>query len=172
VISVRFYIDGKKTQGIGYRVHIASLAIISGVERLYAENLPIEGGREKVAVYASAKSRKKLDLFYQRVKQKIPPAAVDVSFSKLEPYHSEVTIPPVNDFVALLNVNQLTEGIATIRELQVGAIDGFKALGEELGGLHDDLKTGLKSIPRQIGSSVVTALTESGVIEKKRKGES
>lgn len=172
MISIRFYIDGKKTQGIGYRVHIASLAIISGVERLYAENLPIESGREKVVVYASAKSRRKLDLFYQRVKEKIPPAAVDVSFSELEPYHSEVTIPPVKDFVALLNVNQLTEGIATIRELQGGAIEGFKTLGDELGGLHDDLKMGLRDIPQQIGISVVAALTDSGVIEKKKKEES
>ena len=169
MISVKFYIDGKKTQGIGYRVHIASLAIISGVERLYAENLPPEGGREKLVVYASAKSKKKLNLFYQRVKDKIPPAAVDVSFSKLEPYHSEVTIPPVKDFVALLNVNQLTEGIATIRELQTGAINGFNSLGEELSGLHNDLKAGLKSIPEEIGTGVVNALTRSGIVEKKKE---
>ena len=79
--KVHFQIIGKKTQGIGYRAHIASLAITSGVEFLYVENLPKTKPKnlERVDVYAGSSQINQdiLVKFYEKIKKNIPKEALE-----------------------------------------------------------------------------------------------
>lgn len=146
MITVQFYIEGRKTHGVGYRVHIATLALLTGVNRLYAENVPKEAGdkKEKVVVYAGASSQKRLDDFYQMLKKKIPEkASKDISISEPTRYHSDIIIPSVERFVSFLTAGELTKGIGAIEGLGKEARAGFRVIASQLGTLDEDMKTKL-----------------------------
>jgi len=153
--KVHFQIIGKKTQGIGYRAHIASIAITSGIEYLYVENLPKSKARklEKVAVYAgSIEKNEKLKKFYDRITQSIPEEAIDVKITPMRPYHSLITIPPVRDFFALLTAGQLSKGIKYIEDSGNQSKEGFSNLQTGVRKLDEDLNKGFQNVVKALKS--------------------
>ena len=148
--KIHFQIVGKKTQGIGYRAHIASLAITSGVEFLYVENLPKTKPKnlERVDVYAgsSLTTQETLDKFYQKIKKNIPKEAKEVRITSMKVYHSAITIPPVRDFVALLTAGQLSKGIKYIENSGEESKLGFSKLQKGVGQLDKDINKGFNSV--------------------------
>ncbi len=180
---VHFYIEGKRVQGIGYRAHLAMLALTSGVERLYAKNLPPAKGIQKVAVYAGARSRKTIALFYQSVKEEIPENAIDVHITNLEPYNSKIIVPPVMHFVSTLTAGELEKGISAIGGVKEEAGRGLNALSKDVRSLSKDVRKGFKNLPSKLteslvkglapkfGQSIVDSLIEAGMIEKKKEAK-
>lgn len=67
MVNVKFYVEGKKVHGVGYRAHLAMLALTSGIERVYAKNVT-EDGKEKILVYAAAGDREKVSAFHGPVR--------------------------------------------------------------------------------------------------------
>jgi hypothetical protein len=149
------------------------LALTSGVERLYAENQPKERRKrtEKVMVYAGADRKGDLKKFYERVREKIPEGARGVKFTTPKPYHSQLVIPTVIEYVSMLTADELGKGIDVIAGLGKEARLGFMHLEGNLADLNTNLATQLDSLPPKIGKSVVSALMESGFVPDKKKGE-
>lgn len=171
MVTVQFYIEGKRVQGIGYRAHLAMLALISGVERLYAENLPKERGKETVVVYAGARDRKKINLFCERVREKIPEGAVDVYVTQPKPYRSKILVPPVMSYVSTLTAGELTRGISSIRGLRDEAVQGFNSLSKDVRKGFDTLPSKLtrslvKELVPKFGQAIVDSLVQAGIIRK------
>ncbi len=129
------------------------LALTSGVERLYAENLPRKKGEklEQIAVYAGAGTRRNLNRFYQNVQDKIPEQARRVKITKPKDYHSLLIVPTVIEYVSTLTASELGKGISTIATLGKETRKGLVPLASEVNGL-----------PPKIGDSVVEALKKSG----------
>lgn len=156
---MQFYIEGKKTQGIGYRAHLGMLALISGIDRLYADNLPKEKGEEveKVVVYAGANRRKDIKKFYENMRQNIPKAALVDNITEPKQYHSSIeSFPTVIEFVSTLTAQELAKGVTAITTLGEKAEKGFMDLGNKLG---------------TVGKQVIDALIEAGLITVKDKKE-
>ena len=152
--KIRFQIFGKKTQGIGYRAHIASIAITSGVKFLHVENLPKtrRDKLERVDVYAGAsRQRNALKTFYGRVRSNIPEEAKDVKFTAMKIYHSAITIPTVKDFVALLTAGQLSKGIKYIEDSGNQSKIGFQNLQKGISNLNTDINKGFGNVVSAIG---------------------
>lgn len=160
--KVSFRIVGTKTQGIGYRAHIASLAITSGVEFLYVENIPKAGKFERVDIYAGSSEGKEevLGKFYEKIKKNIPKDAKVSKITPMKNYHSEVTIPLVRDFVALLTAGELSKGIKYISDSGQQAKEGFSNLqiGVEkldagVGKLNTNINKGFRSVVKELRKS-------------------
>ena len=135
------------------------LALISGIDRLYADNLQKEKGEqlEKVVVYAGAKRRKNIDKFYENVRQNIPKVAIVDKITEPKPYHSSIeSFPTVIEFVSTLTAQELAKGVSAITTLGEKAEKGFEDLGNKLG---------------TVGKQVIDALIEAGLITAKDKGE-
>lgn len=169
--AIRFEIEGRKTQGVGYRTNLAMLALTSGVERLYAENQPKQRGKrtQRVVVYAGADGKEELEKFYQRVRQKIPEGARDVKFTLPKPYHSELVLPTVSEYVSALTAGELSKGIDVIASLGKEARLGFARLGIAVGNLDTNLKTQLEGLPPKMGKSVVSALIDAKIVPDPKK---
>lgn len=168
---VQFYVEGQKVQGIGYRAHLAMLALISGVERLYAENLPPENDLQKVVVYAGARSKRKVNRFYESVKEKIPAGAIGVRVTKPAPYHSKIEVPPVLSYVNTLTAGELEKGISSISALRDAAVAGFDNLSKDINTGFDALPSRLaesltKELVPKFGEGVVDALVRAGIVKK------
>lgn len=172
--AIHFVIEGRKTQGVGYRTNLAMLALTSGVERLYAENQPKQRGKrtERVAVYAGAQTRRELKKFYERVRLKIPEGARGVKFTRPEPYHSEIVLPTVSEYVSTLTAGELSKGIDVIAALGKEARLGFSRLGVAVGKLDTNLRSQLEELPPKMGNSLVSSLVDAGIIQNsKKKGD-
>lgn len=169
--AIYFLIEGRKTQGVGYRTHLAMLALTSGVERLYAENQPKEkrGRTERVMVYAGADRSADLKRFYESVRTNVPEGARDVRLSPSKPYRSRLLLPTVSEYVSTLTAGELGKGIDVIAGLDKEARLGFVHLGAALTTLDANLKTQLEGLPPKIGKSVVSALVESGFLPDSKK---
>lgn len=109
-------------------------------------------------VYAGAKTKRELNKFYERVRERIPEGARGVKFSPPEPYHSQLVLPTVGDFVSTLTAGELGKGIDVIAGLGKEVKLGFAHLGTKLDGL-----------PPKMGESLVSALMKSGYIPDKKE---
>ena len=156
--TVLFYIDGRKAHGIGYRVHLVTLALECGLQRFYAKNLPPERGRQKISVYAGG-SKERIDEFYERVKSEIPKKARDVKFTEPELYHSKIVVPTIERFVSTLNMEELSVGVTAISGLRAAATRGFGNLSKQVEKL-DDISRGIDNLPDRLAEGIARKLSE------------
>jgi len=77
---VRILIEGKKVQGVGYRMFLLERALLKGIGRLYARNID----ENKVELLVSDEEPKVND-FYEAISSEKPKDA-EVTNIKKEPY--------------------------------------------------------------------------------------
>jgi acylphosphatase len=103
-VSVRILIEGKKVQGIGYRMFLLERALLKSIGRLYVRNID----EDKVELLVSDEESKVND-FYEVISKERPKDAEVANIEK-EPYEDAISIPPIDRYFQFLTLEQLSRG--------------------------------------------------------------
>jgi acylphosphatase len=117
---VKILIEGKKVQGIGYRMFLLERALLKGIGRLYARNID----ENKVELLVSDEEPKVND-FYEVISSEKPKDA-DVANIKKEPYEDAISIPSIDryfQFLILEQVGREREEVVGLPEILVKTME-------------------------------------------------
>lgn len=186
MISVRILMEGKKVQGVGYRIFLLEKALESGIDRIYARNI-----NEDKMEFLVSDEEDKVNRFYEIVIREKPKDAV-VKNIKKEPYDGKVPIPSIDRYFQFLTLEQLSRGreevlklpefvsnaIGTVASALKGIDEKFGAVAQRFGvfgeyaqkmdgklGRMDEKLSGidekLDTLPERIAKAMRTAEKES-----------
>lgn len=101
LVLVRILIEGKKVQGIGYRIFLLEKALENGIEKIYARNV----NKDKVELFVSDEEDK-VNKFYEVIGKERP----EYASVKKEPYENKIPIPTIDRYFQFLTLEQLSRG--------------------------------------------------------------
>ncbi len=131
MVSVRILIEGKKVQGVGYRLFLLEKAMETGIEKIYARNID----RNKVELLVSDEEEK-VESFYQKISSEVPKEAKVESIKK-EPYDGKTPIPSIDRYFHFLTLEQLSRGREEVVKLPAAVDKALKPISSSLAGLDE-----------------------------------
>ncbi|MEM3572835.1 MAG: acylphosphatase [Nitrososphaeria archaeon] len=128
---MKILIEGKKVQGIGYRLFLLEKAMESGIEKIYARNID----NNKIELLVSDEEDK-VKSFYQKISAEFPKEA-EVKNIKEEPYDGKVPIPSIDRYFHFLTLEQLIRGREEVIRIPEALDKTLKPISSSLTGLDE-----------------------------------
>jgi len=128
---VRILIEGKRVQGVGYRIFLLEKALLKGIGRLYARN--IDENRVELLV---SDEEPKVNDFYEVISSE-KPKDVEVANIRKEPYEDAVSIPPIDRYFQFLTLEQLGRGREEVVGLPETLVKTMEPVASALIGINE-----------------------------------